>query len=134
MSKCCNFFLNFAKKCFVYQMSWTAALIVSTALTSFTAFISIYGLTKVWKLIFIISLISTIISYMILIFSFFASRCGNRKHKLSLGIIFIVYRFLILIFAITLFSIKQTLVTKIENSFNGTDYSITDQQKNNQYH
>lgn len=129
MSKCCNCLLNFAKKCFVSQMSWTAALIVSTALTSFTAFISIYGLTKVWKLIFIISLISTIISYMILIFSFFASRCGNSQHKLSLGIILIVYGILILIFAITFGSIRKLLVTKIENSFNGTDYSTNDQQK-----
>lgn len=129
MSNCCNCLAKFAKKCFISHISWMATLIVATTLTTLTAFVQIYGLSKVWRFVFVILMISTIISYIILIFSFFASRCGRSKHKLTLGIILIIYGVLILIFAISFGSLRKELVKRIDDSFNNADYSGSEIEK-----
>lgn len=129
MEKGCKCCLNFAKKCFVSQVTWTAALLVATSLTTFTAFIKIYGLSKVWKAIFVFSLIATIVSYIILVYSFYAARCGNKKHKLILGIILIIYGCIILFFAILFGAIRKTMIKRIDELFDSSDYTQDEKQK-----
>lgn len=120
ITNCC---VRCLKKKLISKISMITTLLVASTFTTLTAFIKVFGIHKIWQVVYQISFVATIISYIIFGYSFYAARWGKKKAKLILGIIFIVYGFIILVFGIVVSIKKNKIIYELQKVFTGSSFT-----------
>ena len=65
---------------------------------------------EVWRTVFIISIVICVLCGLLLLFAIYASCCGKRCAKSTLGILFLVFMIILIIFAICIWALRETIL------------------------
>ena len=110
---------------FIFQMScfgkccrglFLSLLSIITCGVLFAAMIAVVIVEKkkrfdeVWRTGFIISIVICVLCGLLLLFAIYASCCGKRCAKSTLGILFLVFMIILIIFAVCIWALRETIL------------------------
>ncbi|OHT11930.1 hypothetical protein TRFO_18396 [Tritrichomonas foetus] len=112
---------NTCKKCFLMLISLVSIGLISAILVVFTILVAVKKVAEVSKTIYYCLIAATVISCLILIFAIYASCCGGKTAKCILGLIFLVFAIILLLFGVLVLAFRSKILDGIADIWNLTD-------------
>ncbi|OHT14506.1 hypothetical protein TRFO_43023 [Tritrichomonas foetus] len=122
--KCCKgLFLTLLS---VVTMGVIAACLIAAVIVCKTE-----NINKISKTVFIILIVVCVLACLLFVFSLYASCCGKRCAKIVLGILFLVFSVILIIFGICVLALKDKIMDSVAKIWDITDKDYDAENKQN---
>lgn len=106
-----------ARKLFLGALSIATCGVLAVLMIALVIYESKKNFSDISLGIWVVSILVCIISVVILLFAVYASCRGKRKAKIGLGIVFLVYMTILIIFAICILALQQQILDWIGKNY-----------------